>query len=151
MRRKANDHLREFAAQNSTNPGCWEWRGDLDKDGYGRTKFNRVTTRAHRAMYRLFVGEIPAGLNLCHECDNRRCCRPDHMFIGTQKQNCEDAKAKDRHSRGERQGNAKLNDEAVRVIRASTKTQWELAREFGVWQGVISAVKLRQRWAHVQD
>jgi hypothetical protein len=146
-----NEHIRAFLAKNANNGGCWEWPGARDKDGYCHTKFDGWRMPAHRAVFKFAIGEIPDSQNACHHCDNPPCCRPDHLFAGTQKDNCDDAKAKDRHSRGERNGIAKLTDEAVRYIRASNKTQWELADEFDVWQGTISCIKRRTRWTHVQD
>lgn len=146
-----NLHLAAFVERNKNNSGCWMWPGHTDKDGYGRTKFNGKTTVAHRAVYRFVCGEIPPGKYLCHKCDNPPCCRPDHLFVGTQKENCADAKAKDRHSRGERNGISKLTDDAVRDIRTSKLTQWELARKYGVWQAAIWQVIHRKRWTHVSD
>jgi hypothetical protein len=90
-------------------------------------------------------------MNVCHHCDNRACCNPGHLFLGTPRENYLDAKAKDRHSRGIRNGVAKLTDDAIREIRASKKTQWEFADQFDVWQSAICAIKQRKLWAHVQD
>lgn len=148
---ETNVRLAEFVKSNANNAGCWEWPGFRDKNGYGRANFNGKTTVAHRAVYQLTGGVIPEGMNLCHRCDNPPCCRPDHMFIGTQKDNCQDAKAKARHSHGERNGSAKLSEEAVREIRSSGLTQWGLADKFGVTQSAIWAVIHRRAWAHVQD
>ena len=131
--------------------GCWEWPKFCDKNGYGRTKLNGKTTVATRVAWQLTRAPIPVGLFVLHECDNPPCCRPSHLFLGTQKDNCQDAKSKDRHSRGTRNGIAKLSDDAVRDIRTSKLTQWELARKYGVWQAAIWQVIHRKRWQHVLD
>lgn len=139
-----------FLIQHQGLPGCWLWRGYKDKDGYGHTKINGQSMGAHRAAYILARGPIPAGLNVCHSCDNPACCRPDHLFLGTQKENCQDARRKDRHSRGTRNGISKLTDDAVRDIRASSLSQVALGKKYGVTQGTIWHVLERRHWAHVK-
>jgi hypothetical protein len=139
-----------FLASMQGREGCWEWPKYCNADGYGLTKLDGKTTVATRVAYALTYAP-PGRLFVLHHCDNPPCVRPDHLFLGTQKDNCHDAKSKDRHSRGERNGIAKLNDDAVRDIRTSTLTQWELARKYGVWQAAIWQVKHRKRWQHVQD
>lgn len=140
----------KFLALMEGREGCWEWPKSRDSEGYGRTKLNGRTTIATRVAYTLAYGP-PGQLFVLHHCDNPPCVRPNHLFLGTQKDNCQDAKAKDRHSRGERNGFAKLTDAAVREIRASPLTQCELAEKFGVRQGLISGIKRRERWTHVQN
>lgn len=76
--------------------GCWEWQGGLDKYGYGQTRFNGKNNRAHRLFYTLFVGPIPDGLMILHECDNRRCVNPDHLKPGTNQDNLTDMANKGR-------------------------------------------------------
>lgn len=59
--------------------GCWIWNGAPGSDGYGRTKINQRTVRAHRAVYEHLVGPIPKGLQLDHLCRVRRCVNPEHL------------------------------------------------------------------------
>lgn len=70
--------------------GCWEWTAAISKQGYGR--FNH--TAAHRYSYKMYVGEIPDGLFVCHHCDNKKCVNPDHFFLGTTTDNIRDAMKK---------------------------------------------------------
>lgn len=77
---------------------CWEWKGRNNWGGYGL--FERTITKkrvvAHRYAWQSERGAIPAGLLVCHRCDNRLCVRPDHLFLGTQKDNMRDCWAKGR-------------------------------------------------------
>lgn len=82
-------------------PGCWVVAGFVDASNrypliaYGGAGSKRIP--AHRLAWELAHGPIPDGLNVCHKCDNPRCARVDHLFLGTQKQNVHDAMQKGRH------------------------------------------------------
>lgn len=71
----------------SVGDECWPWLGRLDRRGYGRYSFNRITGFAHRAVYELLVGPIPAGLEIDHLCRNPRCVRPSHLEPVTHAEN----------------------------------------------------------------
>lgn len=82
---------------------CWEWQGRVAWNGYGAFDMTvdgrNSPQRAHRMAYLATFGAIPPGLDVCHHCDNRRCVRPDHLFVGTRKDNMQDAVRKGRVQR----------------------------------------------------
>lgn len=134
---------------------CWDWIGPLYKTWkrpefwYGTVKEDGRQKLAHRVSYEIFKGEIPEGMMVCHKCDRPLCVNPNHLFIGTAKDNRRDCVSKNRHNpvSGERQGQAKLTREKVRQIRSRPGvTNRELAKEFGVSQSVISAIRLGNSW-----
>lgn len=79
-----------------TDQGCWEWQGYRHPKGYGDMSYRCRNWRVHRLAYHLFRGPIPKGLVICHTCDNRPCCNPDHLFPGTIDINNKDMAAKGR-------------------------------------------------------
>ncbi len=90
---------------------CWIWRKGKDRDGYGCVWFEGKFELAHRVAYRIFVGSIPTGLQVCHTCDTPPCCNPKHFFIGTQLDNIGDRVQKGRSYR--KYLNTKNEDKAI--------------------------------------
>lgn len=96
--RKPPKTLRDiFWTKVAKSDNCWEWQGRIKHDGYGTVTVLGTAFFAHRLAYELFVGPIPPNLLICHHCDNRRCVRPDHLFVGTQQDNSRDMVKKGRH------------------------------------------------------
>lgn len=145
--------------------GCWEWTGSFAK-GYGRLQLNgkrktckkRAHIQAHRFSWELHFGPIPKGLFVCHHCDNKRCVRPDHLFLGTASDNHLDAVAKGRIPGnrkgvyGEKNGMSKLTESQVRFIRqeySSGSLQREIATRYGVTQCAITNIICGVTWKNV--
>lgn len=132
--------------------GCWRWTGPVNRAGYGILVFNNYRMLAHRFSY-LFAGRHPIGdLFVLHKCDNPPCVNPDHLFKGTQQDNLDDCKSKDRHCRGTRQWKAKLTDAGVLKIRRLHR-EGVLARKmalmFGVTSATIREAITGKKWAHL--
>jgi HNH endonuclease len=70
--------------------GCWLWQGHLDQAGYGQFKWNGAARWAHRLSYAIFVGRIPAGVEIDHQCRVRRCVNPAHLELATVSDNRRD-------------------------------------------------------------
>lgn len=136
---------------------CWYWVGFVDPLGYGITG-NRKRygdTRAHRAAWRIFNGDIPAGLKVCHRCDVRRCVNPEHLFLGTQRENVHDMMNKGRARMGtpqpgELNAMARLTVETVEQIRreyaAGGISQKALAEKFGVTAMTVNRAVNLKSW-----
>lgn len=136
---------------------CWEWTGCMNSHGYGNMRDERSRMDAcHRISWRLANGNIPEGLQVCHHCDNRRCVRPSHMFLGTILDNMRDRNAKGRqwHPRGELQGGSKLTSAQVAEIKAryarGCVRQDDLATEFRVSRSNIGLIVRGKNWPHIK-
>lgn len=93
--------MKRFFDKVNKTEGCWTWTAALrGKTGYGAYKLNGKTIDAHRVSYELHNGLIPKGMYVCHTCDNRKCVNPYHLFLGTAKDNYEDAVNKARIVKG---------------------------------------------------
>jgi predicted XRE-type DNA-binding protein len=129
---------------------CHEWTGCLMKNGYGQINVDGRAGYAHRVSWELHNGPIPQGLFILHRCDNRKCVNPDHLQLGTFMENMEDMVAKKRQAAGMKNSHAKLDDDAIRLIRSSDLKQKELADMFGVTQPTISEVQSGKIWRLVE-
>lgn len=137
--------------------GCWVWNASKDREGYGQLVISGKKVPAHRASWQLRHGEIPMGMFVCHKCDVPACVNPDHLFLGTPKDNTDDMVAKGRERFSTRTGvtpaNAKLTDTDVRIIRRLRSEQRitysELARLFGVSITTICVIVRGEAWKGV--
>ena len=120
--------------------GCWEWRASLKPNGYGQLRRGGRTMYAHRFAWTSVNRLIPEGLEICHSCDNRRCVKPGHMFLGTRLDNVEDAMAKGRNT----QKIPASQISKIRMRRQRGEKLSVLAKDFGVDRTTISwAIKNR--------
>lgn len=133
---------------------CWNWTACVNGYGYAVLRVKGYSgAQASRTAWRLFNGEIPEGMLVCHRCDNARCVNPEHLFLGTVQDNNRDMYSKGRHIFGVTSPKSKLNDEKVREIRRKyirgVRGYHRLGREYGVSYDTISKIIKGYTWKHV--
>ena len=132
---------------------CWLWTGAGSKigRGYGKTTFEGKLKGAHQVAWILTYGPIPPGYEICHTCDNPPCVRPDHLFLGTQKDNIQDMIRKRRGIIGEASGKAKLTTTEVVEIKqflAAHMPIISIANKYQVCVSTIYYIKSGKLWNH---
>ena len=130
-----------FLAKVAQQGDCHEWQSVLHRDGYGKFYLEGKQEFAHRAAYRLFIGEIERGLNVLHKCDNRKCVNPEHLYLGDTRDNARDRTERARWTHN-RQPSAVVEEIRSRYL-AGGVTQQDLAREYGYHQTQISKIVRR--------
>ena len=130
---------------------CWEWQAYTTPKGIPKFSFKGLSTGAYRVAYELTYGPIPEDQEVCHSCDNKKCCNPKHLWIGTHKQNMEDLTQKGYKvsAKGERHGRVKLTNEQVMMIRKDNRTQVVIAGDYGVSRSRISHIQRKLSWRHI--
>lgn len=132
--------------------GCWEWTASTAGKGYGQIKIPKTRRQiyAHQLSYLIHCGSIPDGLFVCHACDNTRCVRPSHLFLGTSQDNNLDALNKGHNVLVPRKpGNQKLLPVQVKRIHELTEhgfSQGYLASVYGVAQQTICKIVHGEKW-----
>ena len=151
---------------NMVKDGCWEWSGALTSSGYGNLSWHGKAAQAHRVAYFLSHGgvSITTGFRIAgrakryrqfvlHRCDNRKCCNPAHLFLGSMRTNLLDAYNKGRKQQPRsKHVNAKVRAEDVKAIResyANGARQVDLAQQYGVSQRAISLLVRRETYKDI--
>lgn len=146
-------------AENSQT-GCIEWLGMKSRDGYGIAHRGGKLVKRHRLAYceanGLDISDISAKV-VRHKCDNRACINPEHLELGTSRDNTQDRVSRGRCARGSQGGNSKLTEEKVAEIRAIYKP-WDrqfganpLAAKYGVSRSLIGQIANNLIWRHVGE
>ena len=126
---------------------CWIWKGALNRSGYGKFYFQGFGHDiAHRVSYKLFKGSIKDDFFVCHRCDNPACVNPNHLWLGTHKDNMTDMVQKNRQK-------SKLNANDVIKIRELVErfrvSHKKIMEEFNITSGTISNIIYRRIWKHI--
>ena len=148
-------HIGRFWTHVNSSGGpdvCWPWMGHVGENGYGIVSIKGKGYKAHRVSYFIAHGRIDNDRLVLHRCDVRNCVNPAHLFLGTPKDNSQDAVRKGRNTKlyGEQNGKARLTRAAVLAIRRICKRggvyQKTVAKQFGVSEATVSYVVHGGRW-----
>ncbi len=135
----------------SASDDCIEYPfGRFKSTGYGRVRSGGRPRPAHVVAFELHVGPVPEGLEVCHNCGNRPCVNPTHLRADTHRSNMADCVGHGTHTRGERNGRARLTADDARRVREEAlrgKRQIDLAAETGVSPKTINHVVRGRTWA----
>jgi hypothetical protein len=128
--------------------GCWLWNRSLGKHGYGEVNISGNQMRAHIASYIVFKGEIPKGMLVCHSCDIKNCINPEHLWLGTAKDNSTDMFNKGRRVK-------KLNQQDVINIRKEWDENYShslgsyICAQYGITPSHLNSIVKRKIWKHI--
>ena len=109
--------------------GCWEWSSKLDRYGYGKFIFNGRLVKAHRYSFELFNGPFDPKLHVVHRCDNPCCVNPEHLFLGTNRDNILDRMQKNRSRTAYKKLTVEEKQAIVELLK--TRTLIDVAKEYG--------------------
>lgn len=155
--------LTRFWEKVNKTKSCWIWTGAKTGGSYGVIWFNGRNYPAHKLSWRMAYGPIPKGKLVCHNCpggDNPSCVRPSHLFLGTHRENLQDASKKGMLATAKDGTNnpmARLTEDDVLEIRRRYKkgsrrgpnSSYILAKEFGVSIAWVRAIAKKERWSHI--
>ncbi len=153
------ERIRKFTVINEK--GCWIWTGAKHKYGYGKTSCliygKRIHISAHRLSWSVYRGKIPTNMCVCHNCpngDNPSCCNPDHLFLGTAKDNTRDMMSKKTvfDFVGEKNNKAILTESIViqiRSLKESGMKVCDIARKLNLKYFTCLDVVNRRNWSHI--
>lgn len=133
---------------------CWLWTGGKNKAGYGSIGLGGKgagNRNVHRVSWELHFGAIPKGFFVCHKCDNPSCVNPEHLFLGTPKDNMVDmiTKGRKRSALGSDSSNSKLTEDQVLQIFNDERIYKEIAKEFNITHEQVGSIKRKKDWKHL--
>lgn len=139
--------------------GCWNWKLSVGSHGYGNTKYCGIKNTfscAHRLSYFAHKGNI-GNNHVLHTCDNRKCCNPEHLYLGNDKDNARDRISRGRHknggNKGEEIGTSKITEMQVKEIKIRLmkgETPYQISKDYPIGKDAIYHIKWGRRWKHVE-
>lgn len=150
-RRKTFDQKRESLfwsrVAKRSDAECWLWTG-----GHGSRYPTFCGIGAHRYSYKLHHGSIPPGMIVMHTCDTPFCVNPDHLRLGTLRDNRADCVQKNRHAKGSTQGHSRFTEKDIHTIRARRREGEclvKIAADYDTYASVISGIANHVSWRHI--
>lgn len=140
----------------SQGNGCWAWTGAVNGRGYGIMSATAIGEYfTHRVAWTLWHGRaVPADMHVCHHCDNPPCCNPEHLFLGSTRDNNADKIAKGRHNQpfGESHANTKLtNVQVFGILQLPSRVFSNLwiSKKYGIATSTVQRIRSGRGWKHV--
>jgi len=137
------------------NDDCWEWTLYKMHKGYGHFMIDKKPKRAHRLAWEFTYGD-PKSFYVLHKCDNRSCCNPAHLFLGTDIDNKNDMIKKKRQATGDvvthkgvDHGCVKLTEDQVKETRDSDLSLSKLSKVYSIGKSQVYRIKTRKSWKHL--
>lgn len=155
MKMPPADQLDLYVDRSAGPDACWPWTGGLSK-GYGKLTVGKVALAAHRVAYALTRGPVPSDVSVLHRCDNKKCCNPAHLFLGTQADNMIDMLLKGRERNGHQPGRrpaAKLTAADVVDIRGAHEdgefTLEQLSDQYAISVTQVRRIVRLEAWSDI--
>jgi hypothetical protein len=140
--------------------GCWNWLGAGGIGSSDRPKFtiNGKQYQTSRIIWKIVNGSDPGELHVLHKCNNGKCVNPDHLYLGTDRDNIVDwyndnpGSHRNKMTKGSNHPNSKLTESDIRTIRENShnRTHKQLAKEFDICRSTVSYIIKGRLWPHVK-
>lgn len=153
------ERLRTFWSNVDMSGDCWEWKAGCFSNGYGQFRIGKKKYRTHKLIFETINGPVPLGMFVCHHCDNPKCVRPSHLFLGTPKDNSADRDEKGRGAcnlkpqQGIKNGCSKLKPNQVIQIRSlfdSGAFPSQIAKAFKISKSQVRNIGHGRSWKCLQ-